>query len=229
MLAAGAGGTAHVFLRRALPGARDASLPASAAWVGLCCPMPPRQPAGKVACAPPPLTAPACLCTHRSCLLVHSLRLPAAGTHRAGTQRACLPVHSPHLPACAHTQNSRTQVAAGARHSVALTDDGRPFAWGFNGFGQLGLGDEEDRCTPCPLDCRAGIATACTAGNSGNGAAAEETVVLQPPCGLEAVGRGAAKDKGAEQTCPRVVGVAAGWWHTLLLVRGGCCGEECAG
>jgi len=39
-------------------------------------------------------------------------------------------------------------VAAGAMHSLVLTESGEVYAWGDNAFGQLGLGDTEDRLTP---------------------------------------------------------------------------------
>ncbi|KAF5842172.1 regulator of chromosome condensation 1/beta-lactamase-inhibitor protein II [Dunaliella salina] len=72
------------------------------------------------------------------------------------------------------------QVSAGSRHSLALTEQGRPLAWGFNGFGQLGSGDTEDRLMPCAM------------------------------CLSEA---------GDENKHGKVVEVAAGWWHSLLLIE----------
>jgi len=39
-------------------------------------------------------------------------------------------------------------VAAGGRHSLAISADGRLWAWGSNQYGQLGLGDREDRGIP---------------------------------------------------------------------------------
>ena len=38
------------------------------------------------------------------------------------------------------------QVAAAADHSLALTRDGHVYGWGMNAEGQLGLGDEYDKC-----------------------------------------------------------------------------------
>ncbi|WJX76445.1 hypothetical protein P8452_59864 [Trifolium repens] len=40
-------------------------------------------------------------------------------------------------------------VSCGARHSALLTDDGYLFSWGWNKYGQLGLGDSVDRNIPC--------------------------------------------------------------------------------
>ncbi|XP_024357886.1 ultraviolet-B receptor UVR8 isoform X3 [Physcomitrium patens] len=39
-------------------------------------------------------------------------------------------------------------VACGARHSVVLTGSGKIFAWGWNKYGQLGLGDNNNRDLP---------------------------------------------------------------------------------
>ena len=43
------------------------------------------------------------------------------------------------------------QVAAGAAHTVCVAGDGLVFAFGGNGFGQLGVGDTEDRLLPTLL------------------------------------------------------------------------------
>ncbi len=39
-------------------------------------------------------------------------------------------------------------VAGGWRHTIAADSTGSLYAWGWNKFGQLGLGDTEDRCSP---------------------------------------------------------------------------------
>lgn len=39
-------------------------------------------------------------------------------------------------------------VSCGARHSTILTEDGSLFSWGWNKYGQLGLGDTIDRNIP---------------------------------------------------------------------------------
>ncbi|XP_021904027.1 ultraviolet-B receptor UVR8-like isoform X2 [Carica papaya] len=39
-------------------------------------------------------------------------------------------------------------VSCGARHSAVVTDDGKVFCWGWNKYGQLGLGDVIDRNIP---------------------------------------------------------------------------------
>eukprot|EP00955_Chlamydomonas_euryale_P016128 172261-Chlamydomonas_euryale.AAC.1 len=50
-------------------------------------------------------------------------------------------------------------VAAGAKHTVVLTDKG-VFAWGANAHGQLGLGDTESRALPCQVLALDGVGEA---------------------------------------------------------------------
>ena len=38
------------------------------------------------------------------------------------------------------------EVAAGSRHCLALTADGRMFAWGYGASGEIGLGDRTGSC-----------------------------------------------------------------------------------
>lgn len=43
-----------------------------------------------------------------------------------------------------------TDIAAGARHTCAITADGRAFCWGANQFGQLGNGSHTSAASPVP-------------------------------------------------------------------------------
>ncbi|CAI5966293.1 unnamed protein product, partial [Closterium sp. NIES-65] len=67
------------------------------------------------------------------------------------------------------------QVSGGWRHSVALDADGVVYAWGWNRFGQVGVGNSEDQCSPQRI----------------------------------------------ESISERVVAVACGWRHTVVLSEGG--------
>uniref|UniRef100_A0A0C9RZF0 TSA: Wollemia nobilis Ref_Wollemi_Transcript_415_2290 transcribed RNA sequence n=1 Tax=Wollemia nobilis TaxID=56998 RepID=A0A0C9RZF0_9CONI len=42
-------------------------------------------------------------------------------------------------------------VSCGARHSAICTENGKVFCWGWNKYGQLGLGDAIDRNVPCEV------------------------------------------------------------------------------
>ncbi len=58
-------------------------------------------------------------------------------------------------------------VAAGDGHSLALTSTGAVYAWGANGYGQLGDGTTTDRSTPTPVALPAGtIVSAIAAGET---------------------------------------------------------------
>ena len=46
------------------------------------------------------------------------------------------------------TTSDWSQVAAGENHTIALKTNGTIWAWGYNGQGRLGLGDNTDRNTP---------------------------------------------------------------------------------
>lgn len=39
-------------------------------------------------------------------------------------------------------------VAAGAEHTAAITEDGSLYGWGWGRYGNLGLGDRNDRVVP---------------------------------------------------------------------------------
>ncbi|KAJ3675221.1 hypothetical protein LUZ60_004263 [Juncus effusus] len=46
---------------------------------------------------------------------------------------------------------SISQISGGWRHTMALTSDGKLYGWGWNKFGQLGLGDNSDHCSPAQI------------------------------------------------------------------------------
>lgn len=39
-------------------------------------------------------------------------------------------------------------IAAGAEHTAAVTEDGHVYGWGWGRYGNLGLGDRNDRLVP---------------------------------------------------------------------------------
>jgi hypothetical protein len=56
--------------------------------------------------------------------------------------------HPARIPGQVGTADDWTAIDCGGYHSVALRSDGTLWAWGNNGWGQLGLGDRMDRAAP---------------------------------------------------------------------------------
>ncbi|XP_010931215.1 PH, RCC1 and FYVE domains-containing protein 1 isoform X2 [Elaeis guineensis] len=56
--------------------------------------------------------------------------------------------------ACLENRNAK-MVSCGARHSAMLTENGEVFCWGWNKYGQLGLGDAIDRNIPSQVPIEA--------------------------------------------------------------------------
>ena len=48
-------------------------------------------------------------------------------------------------------------IAGGGYHSLALKSDGTVWAWGYNGYGQLGDGSTTNRLTPVPVSGLTGV------------------------------------------------------------------------
>ncbi|KAK1393048.1 Ultraviolet-B receptor UVR8 [Heracleum sosnowskyi] len=44
-----------------------------------------------------------------------------------------------------------SQISGGWRHTMALTSNGKLYGWGWNKFGQVGVGDNLDHCFPMPV------------------------------------------------------------------------------
>ena len=88
----------------------------------------------------------------------HSVALSAAGdVYSWGWNKHGQLGHSASVPAVcipglidADPSLTFVSVACGTRHSVALSNGGSMYAWGWNGYGQLGTGDIEtiSRCKP---------------------------------------------------------------------------------
>ncbi|CAO3691550.1 unnamed protein product [Umbelopsis ramanniana] len=52
------------------------------------------------------------------------------------------------LPTAVPNLSNVHQIAAGSNHTIAVTKDGKAYAWGFGGSHQLGSGSEEDEKVP---------------------------------------------------------------------------------
>ncbi|KFQ23308.1 E3 ISG15--protein ligase HERC5, partial [Mesitornis unicolor] len=117
------------------------------------------------------------------------------------------------------------QIAAGGAHSIAVSLSGAVFSWGKNDFGQLGLGDTEDRDCPSYIEALEhwkSVFICC---------GADHTAVLSKEGLVCTFGAGGAGQLGHNSTrneiVPRVVAelwgarvsqVACGRQHTLVYV-----------
>ncbi|MGW7671901.1 RCC1 domain-containing protein [Streptomyces sp. NPDC054775] len=77
-------------------------------------------------------------------------------------RRTPVPVCAPGQTApCTQSLTHVRTITAGGRHSLALGKDGTAFAWGENGFGELGDGTTTNRSTPVRV-CAPGQTAPCT-------------------------------------------------------------------
>ncbi|KAJ9180675.1 hypothetical protein P3X46_008888 [Hevea brasiliensis] len=65
-----------------------------------------------------------------------------------GADLAELQTQSTQLDAPCLESKCAKMVSCGARHSAILTEDGQVYSWGWNKYGQLGLGDSIERNIP---------------------------------------------------------------------------------
>ena len=132
-----------------------------------------------------------------------------------GTQKSY-----PSLPAPVKGLSGVAAVAAGNSHSLALKSDGTVWAWGWNGYGQLGDGTLEIRATPVRSAGLSGVtAVAASQGHS---------LALTGSGVAWAWGSNFFGELGDASNTARVVPVqvlglsgtvalAAGFWHNLAL------------
>ncbi|MFG2111450.1 Ig-like domain repeat protein [Streptomyces sp. NPDC048718] len=123
-----------------------------------------------------------------------------------------------------------TALASGSNHTLALTADGRIYAWGWNAYGQLGDGTTTDRIIPVPVDLPAGTAiTAIAAGDNGEFSLAATSDGRVLAWGLNRFGQlgdGTTTDRHTPVEVPlpagtEVTALAAGAGHSLALTSVG--------
>ena len=127
------------------------------------------------------------------------------------------------------------KVAAGSGVSMALTSEGRLFACGNGGYGQLGRGDTSNSRVPVEVSASGELAgktvVAMAIGNSHCLALTDEGKVYAWGLGSNAqLGVGyysyhiltpTAVDTSGELAGKRVVAISAGYWHSLALTSEG--------
>ncbi|XP_067850557.1 probable E3 ubiquitin-protein ligase HERC4 [Heptranchias perlo] len=116
------------------------------------------------------------------------------------------------------------QIAAGGRHSFALSLSGAVFSWGRNNHGQLGLKDTEDKVNPCRVnELKRLNVTYISCGS-------QHTAVLTKDGSVLTCGEGISGQLGlstttdvttfqkVEQTLGEVFQIACGSYHTLAYI-----------
>ncbi|WP_413462855.1 Ig-like domain repeat protein, partial [Salinispora arenicola] len=117
-----------------------------------------------------------------------------------------------------------TAVAAGDRHSLALTSTGTMLAWGENFIGQLGDGTTTRRSTPVAVDLPAGTTVTAVAAGDRHSLAltSADTVLAWGDNSAGQLGDGTTTDSSTPVTVDLPAGttittVAAGAYHSLAL------------
>jgi alpha-tubulin suppressor-like RCC1 family protein len=118
------------------------------------------------------------------------------------------------------TQAAQAKIAAGYRHSFYITDDGKLYAMGWNGYGQLGDGTTTDQTTPVHI---ANNVASIAAGDT-------HSLYITTDGKLYAMGSNYAGQLGdgtkTDQTTPvhiidNIASVAAGSSHSLYITTDG--------
>ena len=115
-------------------------------------------------------------------------------------------------------------VAAGSGYSLATGSDGRVYAWGYNGFGQLGDGTRTGRRSPVAVALPGGARAVSVAAGGEHSLAlgSDGRVYAWGYNGLGQLGNGTANRRLSPVRVPllggaRAVSVAAGWEHSLAV------------
>ncbi len=122
-----------------------------------------------------------------------------------------------------------TAVAAGGEHTLAIGSDGNLYAWGDNGYGELGDGTTTSSTTPVEVQMPAGVqATQIAAGLIDSLALGSDgKVYAWGDNGYDELGDGNSTDSSVPVAVSfpsgvkKVVQIAAGQYHNLALTASG--------
>ena len=115
-----------------------------------------------------------------------------------------------------------TNVAGGAYHTLAIGNTGQVFAWGHNGYGQLGNASASNSASPVPVALPEGLSfVAITAGYYHSAALASDGQVYTWGHNAHGqLGNGSTDDSATPMAITLAPGViataiAAGYYHTV--------------
>jgi len=116
------------------------------------------------------------------------------------------------------------KIAAGFGHSLAMTDDDKVYSWGYNRFGQLGLGDNKDRNKPVEIKNLKNIEEV-AAGDNHSLVLTQAGLLFVWGAGQHGeLGDVLGKDRNSPfllEDLPLIKSLAAGAHHSLALTRSG--------
>ncbi len=115
-------------------------------------------------------------------------------------------------------------IAGGGNHSLALKSDGTVWAWGYNGYGQLGDGTTTDRYTPVQVQNISDVVAIAGGADHSLALKSDGTVWVWGCNGYGQLGDGTTIDRYAPvqvQNISDVVAIVGGSYHSLVVKTDG--------
>jgi alpha-tubulin suppressor-like RCC1 family protein len=125
---------------------------------------------------------------------------------------------------CGNVHAVDPMVAAGSSSTVALKSDGTVWAWGYNGYGQLGDGTSTDRSMPSPIPQLSDLSAIAGGKNHTIALKSDGTVWAWGYNGYGQLGDGTKSTKTTPvkvETIDDVIAIAGGVSHTVALKSDG--------
>jgi len=128
------------------------------------------------------------------------------------------------VPVAASGISGITKIAAGAEHILALKDDGTVWAWGWNGFGQLGDGTTENKATAVQVSTLTEVSAIAAGFGHSMALKNDGTVWTWGWNGSGQLGDDSTTDKTTPvhvEDLSNVIAIAAGRNHSVALLESG--------
>jgi YD repeat-containing protein len=116
------------------------------------------------------------------------------------------------------------RVAAGLNHSLTLKEDGTLWSWGYNYYGQLGIGSTVDQWFPAQVTALSNVVAGAGGAYHSVAAKSDGTVWTWGYNGYGQIGDGTTTNRSTPvqvSGLANVVAVAAGDYHTVALKSDG--------
>jgi alpha-tubulin suppressor-like RCC1 family protein len=133
-------------------------------------------------------------------------------------------VHSKTIPGWVLGPGNIVSVVANSSQSLALDVNGTVWAWGYNGYGQLGDGTTQSRTTPVKVPGLSSVVSIAAGHEHSLALTADGTVWAWGRNNLGQLGDGSTLDHRTPAQVPGlngVIAIAAGFYHSLALTADG--------